>query len=80
MISRVNSFRMVTAKQIRLTREKLQENRGTFAKRFGVSRPTIYNWENEKRGPPQTSYAQHFITEKLAGMGFEYAQKKRGGA
>lgn len=68
---------MVTAKQIRLAREKLQESHGTFAKRFGVSRPTIYNWENDKRGPPQTSYAQHFITEKLAGMAFEYAHMKK---
>jgi DNA-binding transcriptional regulator YiaG len=66
---------MVTAKQIRITRERLGESHGKFAKRFGVARTTILNWE--KSGPPRTSYAQHFITEKLATMGFEYAKRSR---
>ena len=67
---------MVTAKQIRTTRERMGETHKQFARRFGVARTTIYNWENEKRGPPQTSYAQQFITEKLAGMAFEFARRK----
>lgn len=50
------------------------ESHAKFAARFGVSRPTIYNWE--KTGPPRTSYAQQFITEKLAGMAFEFAERK----
>jgi DNA-binding transcriptional regulator YiaG len=65
---------MVTAKQIRITRERMGESHGKFAKRFGVARTTILNWE--KRGPPRTSYAQHFITEKLAGMAYEFAGRK----
>ena len=70
---------MVTAKQIYTTRKKLGETPGKFAKRFGVARTTIINWENESRGPPKTSYAQHYITEKLAGMGFEFAHRQRDG-
>jgi DNA-binding XRE family transcriptional regulator len=67
---------MITARQIRVTRKRLKETHGKFAKRFGVSRPTIYNWENDKIGPPKTSYAQHFITEKLAAMSFEFAKRE----
>jgi DNA-binding transcriptional regulator YiaG len=66
---------MITAKQIYLTRKRLGESPAKFAVRFGVVRTTILNWE--KRGPPKTSYAQHFITEKLAGMAFEFAERNR---
>jgi transcriptional regulator with XRE-family HTH domain len=69
---------MVTARQIRITRKRLGENRRQFAARLGVSRPTIYNWENDEIGPPQTSYAQKFLTDKLADMGFEFAKRQRG--
>ena len=55
---------MVTAKQIlHHPQEAVGETPGKFAKRFGV-RTTIINWENENRGPPKTSYAQHYITER----------------
>jgi DNA-binding transcriptional regulator YiaG len=71
----VNSCCMVTAKQIRITRERMGESQGKFAERFKVARTTIINWE--RRGPPKTSYAQQFVSEKLAAMAFEFAKRSR---
>jgi DNA-binding transcriptional regulator YiaG len=66
---------MITAKQIKLARTKLGETQVKFAQRLGVDQSTVHRWETA--GPPSTSYAQQFLTKKLAGMAFEYAGKQR---
>jgi DNA-binding transcriptional regulator YiaG len=68
---------MVTAKQIRITRERMGETRGKFAKRFGVSRPTLYNWEDDNIGPPKIWYAQQHIEKVLASAGIEFGKRQR---
>ena len=40
---------MVTAKQIRRTREALGESQATFGRRFGVDQGTVSRWESGER-------------------------------
>jgi DNA-binding transcriptional regulator YiaG len=71
----VHDGRMITAKQIKLARTKLGETQVKFAQRLGVDQSTVHRWETA--GPPSTSYAQQFLTEKLAGMAYEFAARPR---
>ncbi len=65
---------MVTAKLIRQARDKMGESPGEFAKRFGISRPALINWEkgNLPKYPPTVEH----IERVLANMAFEFARRK----
>jgi DNA-binding XRE family transcriptional regulator len=67
---------MVTAKQIKQTRDRMGESHGEFAKRFGISRPALINWEkgNLPKYPPTVEH----IERVLADMAFEFARRQRG--
>jgi DNA-binding transcriptional regulator YiaG len=66
---------MVTANQIKAARKKMQEKPGVFAKRFGVSRPTIIHWENGH--PPTYPPTVRHVQQVLADMGFEFARRQQ---
>jgi DNA-binding transcriptional regulator YiaG len=57
-------WRMITATDLRRFRVRCGETQAQFAKRFGVSRTTLLNWET--RGPPASGPALPLIERVLA--------------
>lgn len=57
----------MTGAELRAVRERVGESKETFAKRFGVSRPTIINWE--RKGPPADGPARALIERVLLELG-----------
>lgn len=56
---------MVTGEEIKAAREQLGESQVKFARRIGIARPTLHNWENghlPQEGPSQ-ALAQRVLAE-----------------
>jgi DNA-binding XRE family transcriptional regulator len=66
---------MITAKQIRQTRLRLNETPGVFAKHFGVARTTILHWENGN--PPKFGPTVQHVERVLAELAFAFAKHQR---
>lgn len=54
-------MRMVTARDIRRARKKLEESQAKFAKRFGVNQSTVDRWEEV--GPPENGPAAILLSQ-----------------
>jgi len=54
----------MTGADIKAARDRLRETQEEFAKRFGVARTTLLNWEAE--GPPTKGPARHHIERVMS--------------
>lgn len=55
---------MVTARDVRRARQKLDESQAKFAKRFGVNQSTVDRWEED--GPPEKGPAAILLSQLLS--------------
>ena len=65
----------VTANLIKLTRKRLGESHRKFAKRFGVTRTTILNWEHGRLPEYEPTLAH--IERVIGELGWVYAERQR---
>lgn len=63
LVSNMPELRAVT---IRVARATVHESQEVFAQRFGVSRASVANWEQDKIGPPQEGPTRMLIDRVLA--------------
>jgi DNA-binding transcriptional regulator YiaG len=66
---------MVTATDIRVARARLNEDRATFAARFGIDRATLSRWE--RKGVPAKGSGQkvaEYVLAELAVQSSEAAE------
>lgn len=64
---------MIKAADLKRARERAGESQEEFAKRFGVGRTTLLNWET--RGPPKIGPGRAHITRVLADLAVERANQ-----
>jgi DNA-binding transcriptional regulator YiaG len=57
---------MLTADEIKQTREKLRETQAAFGARFGVDQSTVHRWETE--GLPERGAARIAVESVLSNL------------